>query len=217
MKCICCGKNGSILNVCRECQKKYLSVDFTSSRCSNCGKKLISEEDLCFECRENRVLSSVDSVFPIFSYSIWKKDLLFMWKMQGARLYAFFFAKKIFEVYKQKFAGLSIVPIPPRPQKILKTGWDQIHDIQMILEFFYRVPIVHLLKRTEKEQQKKRNRQERLSHTGTDYVFEGKTVPESVVLIDDILTTGVTIETCSRILKKNGVKKVHAITVFIAS
>ena len=225
-ECICCGNKSSIFQVCPECQKNFLSINFDFPRCNNCGKTLISEDELCSECKENPVLVSCDSVFPIFSYMIWKKDLLFFWKMEGKRFFAFFFAKKIYEVYKRKYDSLPIVPVPPRPKKIWNTGWDQINDVKNILHIFYKIPVINLLQRTEKGQQKKRSRQERINHRGADYLFHPKkissnkggkaTILEEVVLIDDILTTGVTLETCARILKENGVKKVHAITVFIA-
>ncbi|MCR5699774.1 MAG: hypothetical protein K6G52_09060 [Treponemataceae bacterium] len=223
-KCLCCGRPSGIFQVCPQCQKKYLiPYDFSVEHCKICGKKLISENDVCFECRENAVIQTLDSVYPLFSYKLWKKDLLFKWKMEGRRYFAFYFASKINEVYRQKFSGLPIVPVPPRPFKIYKKGWDQINDLTHILKYFYKIPVCHLLIRTEKNEQKKKNRTERLSNGNTAYCFNQKvfrkknfSVPKEVVLIDDILTTGVTVENCCEVLKKNGVEKVHAITVFIA-
>ena len=43
--------------------------------------------------------------------------------------------------------------------------------------------------------------------------FMGK-IPEEVWLLDDVSTTGATIESCSYVLKSAGVKKVYAVTLF---
>ena len=79
---------------------------------------------------------------------------------------------------------------------------------------------MYLLERTEAQQQKKLNRKQRLAHKGSSYVlnkkFSNKKLPKKVLIIDDILTTGVTLENCAITLKNAGVESICAITVFIA-
>ena len=41
------------------------------------------------------------------------------------------------------------------------------------------------------------------------------TVPKTVVLLDDVITTGATVEQCGKILKSLGVEKVFALSIFI--
>ncbi|HPX25525.1 MAG TPA: phosphoribosyltransferase family protein, partial [Treponemataceae bacterium] len=67
-------------------------------------------------------------------------------------------------------------------------------------------------------QQKKLNRDERIHQLGHLYELKKNitNIPEEVVIIDDIMTTGVTLENCAEVLKRAGVKKVHAVTLFIA-
>ena len=40
-------------------------------------------------------------------------------------------------------------------------------------------------------------------------------LPQRVILIDDVMTTGITVESCAKALKSLGIKKVDALTVFI--
>ena len=79
-----------------------------------------------------------------------------------------------------------------------------------------------MLERKSLEQQKKLDRKSRLENLGQTYCIDEKKlsksqVPARVILIDDILTTGVTIETCARALKEAGVKEIFACTLFYVS
>lgn len=219
-KCIRCGKNTGCFTLCNSCISKIDNevLQQNITRCKNCGKLLVSEQDLCTDCIENPIIKNIDKIIPIFSYRLWKKELLYKWKIEGYRNIAILLAKYIYWIYSKNFNNICFVPIPPRPKKIFSKGWDQINDIAKYLRIIYKCKINNLLIRTEKQQQKKLNRVERLAHIGTSYKFNKKqtNIPNSVVLIDDILTTGVTIETCAQILKEKGVKYVYAITLFIA-
>ena len=75
-------------------------------------------------------------------------------------------------------------------------------------------------------QQKKLSRSKRLESIKTAYSmcsvevleralkpFNGK-LPETVCIIDDVCTTGSTLESCAEILKKEGIKTVNAVTLF---
>ncbi len=41
---------------------------------------------------------------------------------------------------------------------------------------------------------------------------KGKTVPDSIMLVDDVVTTGATVSECARVLKQSGVKQVRVLT-----
>ena len=218
--CLCCGSVTNLLPLCKNCQKKILTVNKTLPRCTNCGKFLVSEEGICTECRENPVINSLDKVFPMYSYRLWNKEILFKWKLQGYRNFAYLFSKKILQLYSEEFNDFVIVPVPPRPNKIKKNGWDQIDDLIKFIKLQSNVKVMNLLKRTETLQQKKLNREQRLAHKGSAFIldkrFENKELPKKVLIIDDILTTGITLENCALALKNAGVETVSAITVFIA-
>ena len=57
-----------------------LKILFFENRCNFCGRLLVCEDDVCFECREKVVFRNVDFVMPLFSYRLWNKELMFMWK-----------------------------------------------------------------------------------------------------------------------------------------
>ena len=217
--CLCCGSVTNLLPLCKNCQEKILTVNKTLPRCTNCGKFLVSEDGLCTECRENPVINSLDKVYPMFSYRLWNKEILFKWKLQCYRNFAYLFSKKILEIYSEEFNDFVIVPVPPRPNKIKKQGWDQIDDLIKFMKLQSDIKVMNLLKRTETQQQKQLNREQRLAHKGSAFVldkkYENKDLPKKVLIIDDILTTGITLENCALALKNAGVEEVCAITVFV--
>ncbi len=218
--CICCDKMCYSVPLCKSCYENQLCKINFNNRCKICGKELISESSVCLECREQPVLHHTDFMFPVHAYKLWKKDLLFLWKLKNVRYLSEYFAKIYNTVIKNYFPdkNICIVPVPPRPGKIKEKGWDQIQDLCKYLKYIYGYKVLNLLKRINVEQQKSLNRNQRLSHIEKlfEYNCKNNETPDEIILIDDIITTGATIEACSKILKEHGIKKVNAITLFYA-
>ncbi|MCR5319398.1 MAG: hypothetical protein K6E22_14355 [Treponema sp.] len=229
--CICCGKRTLAMPVCPECAEKYLLGFFPpgNGRCKLCGKILLVGNDLCSSCREKRLLCHADSVFPLWPYRLWMKGLLFEWKMGENRSISPLFAECVEKAIETLYPGrgrcdIPLVPVPPRPGKLRNKGWDQIEELCRILQYVYGRSICRLLKRLSSEQQKKQDRKGRLLLGSSSYVADEKAVarlsksgkmPEEAVLLDDVMTTGATVEACSALLKGKGIRKVQVITLFI--
>lgn len=223
--CIICGNTTYIYPVCKNCFNERFSTKqlLTQPRCEICGKTLISTKNICFQCRENRVINNVELMLPLFSYRLWNKQMMFLWKAQEIRCVSNMFAKILNDVLKQ-LSIKYIVPVPPRPGKIKKKGWDQIDELCNLLEYKYGYTILRLLERRTTKQQKKLNRKGRLEQIGRAYFplpqeninkICKNEIPDTVCLIDDVCTTGATIESCAQALKEVGIKKIQGITLFI--
>ena len=119
-----------------------------------------------------------------------------------------------------------VVPVPPRPGKIQEKGWDQIDELCGQLKYRFGFTILPLLERKSTGQQKKLDREERLKTIGKSYFLVGQKevqkllkpfkgeFPNRVCIIDDVCTTGSTLENCAQVLKEAGIKVVEAITLF---
>lgn len=227
ISCVICGKKCFTIPLCKNCQSTWFSNEkiFNINRCEKCGKELISTENSCMQCRDTKVLIHTDSVFPIFSYRLWNKELLFLWKIQGIRSFSKYFASLFYKVIKEKKYDF-VIPVPPRPGKIKENGWDQIDEVCKFLKYFYKINILNLLERVSTQQQKKLDREGRLESINSAYRLKDKLLLEKelkgldsfeklkICIIDDVCTTGSTIESCSKLLKKIGFQKVEAVTLF---
>ncbi|MBO4532164.1 MAG: ComF family protein [Treponema sp.] len=230
--CIICGKKTFLYPVCTECRHTRFTDSLTrcsslyENRCQICGKPLLSTKKTCFACRENQLLKSTDSMLPLYSYRLWNKELMFLWKTQEIRVISNMFAKFLNPVLKRMEAQF-IVPVPPRKGKINQKGWDQIDELCSLLQYRYGYKILRILERRTKIQQKKLDREGRLQQIGHAYCCisasartkllkpYGGRLPQTVVLLDDVCTTGATIESCARVLKEVGIKHVNALSLFI--
>lgn len=174
---------------------------------------------------KKNVITCIDELLPLYPYDLWNKQLLFDWKIRGERSLSFLFATVVHKALVQN--GITtIVPVPPRPHKIEENGWDQIDELCNYLEAFYGVKILRLLERKTTLQMKKLNREERLGNLNKSYFLKSKEeigailkknnceFPKKVCLLDDVMTTGATLESCGACLKRGGGKEVLAMTLF---
>ena len=105
-----------------------------------------------------------------------------------------------------------VIPVPLHPRREYGRGFNQAHDLAIHLG----PPVVPLLKRVVFTQsQIDLPREQRLANVRNAFVADPgarRPVPDIVVLIDDVATTGATLETCAQVLKRSGVQEVRALT-----
>ncbi len=230
--CVRCGEVSGVYPLCPSCMKQFVdtalpvSADTASARCLVCGKALLSEISLCSACRKEAILTHTDGVFPLHAYCLWKKTLLFAWKSEDKRTLSLVFARMVYKAYEDlciRFGDrLPLVPVPPRPGKIKERGWDQVDELCCFLHRLWRVPVLKLLVRKTQVQQKKLGRLARRRLSAHSYALASERKlhayaplpPKAVVLVDDVLTTGSTLDACAAQLKSYGIEKVYAITLF---
>lgn len=198
-----------------QCELKYLPViSFLEGRCARCGRQLVSAHMLCTDCRTVGPLQAIDRVFPLYSYDRTAQELLAAWKMGCYFGLTAVFARCLVPVLSQ-FPGIPVVPVPPRPGKIRQKGWDQIDVLARHLEARYGIPVLRCLQRISIVQQKNLGRDARGKNLQGNIVLKNNTsIPDTVIVLDDIMTTGATLEACAHVLKDTGGGRVYGVTLF---
>jgi predicted amidophosphoribosyltransferase len=106
-----------------------------------------------------------------------------------------------------------LVPVPPRPGKIRKTGWDQVAYLASRVSRIYRLPVYHCLKRLPSGTQKELNREDRKTNLRGKILCTRKP-PSRALLFDDVITTGSTLDACAAALKADGAAEVYTLCLF---
>jgi ComF family protein len=109
-----------------------------------------------------------------------------------------------------------IVPVPLHPLKLKRRGYNQSEEFGKGLSKELGIPLQNLLVREKyTETQTKKSRLERMSNVGDVFRFSnGKSIDnQSVMLVDDVMTTGATLCACANELLRNNAKTVDLITL----
>lgn len=225
--CMCCGKPAVASPLCGDCiRKRILGFELQAlSSCSVCGRPLLGEVGSCMACRRSGRFLAVDKSISLYPYRLWYKNLLFAWKTEGERTLSPIFARAVHKALCQLYAGRNVpclVPVPPRPGKIRRTGWDQVDELCRLLSLMFGYRVERLLVRLSGEQQKKKDFGGRRAMKGIygpsrqfTRMKRRDTMPREVILIDDLITSGSTVGECADILKRGFVEKVKVLSLFI--
>ena len=140
-------------------------------------------------------------------------------KYKNKREYLDFYAGETVKRCKKKLLSMGadvMIPVPVHPARRRQRGFNQAELLAQALSEELKLPVCpELLRRTKKtEPQKDLTPSERLKNL--EEAFEaGALCGRTVLLVDDIYTTGSTIEACTRALLKAGAKKVYFFTLCI--
>jgi ComF family protein len=215
--CALCGADFSgadeiRFGLCRNCRA---FVPVKGEKCNLCGKPLIAERERCLPCR-NAGSRSFDRLWTLFPYTGKYRKMLTAYKFGKNLPLAEFLAEKVMEVINSEplfFKDAKIVPVPPRPGKIKMSGWDQVDYLVKRLEKNGNVQISRCLERKKSKVQKRLNRTERIENMKGRISING-VPPKTALIIDDVITTGSTMEVCASVLKTHGAEKVYGLCLF---
>ena len=107
----------------------------------------------------------------------------------------------------------AVVPVPLHPRREYQRGFNQAEDLAAHLG----PPVVRMLKRVRHtHSQIELPKEERQANVRHAFALADRdssiALPTIVVLVDDVSTTGSTLEACAAVLKAAGVKEVRALT-----
>lgn len=218
-KCSICGSDGAKA-ICERCMA---SIDYLhGATCFNCGKQLHEKytDSTCPDCKAG--VFYYERAYSCFEYKGTGKELIHKFKFEGKVRLAKVIAGLMEERLRNEEPAIdAVVPVPIHKIKLEARGFNQSYLIALELGERLGKPIFDCLERKkETKEQYSLDRAQR--HLNINDAFSVKLSYnigkyKDILLVDDIYTTGSTVNECSRVLKKAGADKVYVITAATGS
>jgi ComF family protein len=220
-QCPCCEKflEGDQQGFCSNCLSEIHWIE--PPFCSICGIPFISKEvetHPCGACVTHKKYFSMARASGTYEGSLQKA--IHDWKYAGKTHLTPFFAEWMAEGLNRYWEPGSLdllIPVPLYPQRLRKRGFNQalllVKELSRHIEIPYQKTILQKKKPTIPQVNLSGIEREKglrgAFHVIGEEALEGKTV----LLIDDVYTTGATVNECSKVLLKGGAKKVDVLTL----
>ena len=201
--------------ICPECLPKLKVVD--SPWCMRCGKKLTEEREFCSDCKRRG--HKYDRARTLYEYGC-AAPSIYRFKYGGRQEYGEFFGEEMGR-YLGDFIRRAhpdvIVPVPLHRKKLQRRGYNQAACLAKALGRSLEVPVDEkLVKRVRNTAPMKRlNPAERQNNLKKAFIIGRNDVKlyDRIILVDDIYTTGTTLDEIAALLKEHGVSKVYCVTL----
>lgn len=216
-RCPICDEPSGNKMICSRCASipRYVS----EPRCVKCGKHIDDDAIMyCLDCRMNE--KHFVSGISLYEYDS-MSDSINRFKNAGRAEYADFYAKEmnrkignIIRTYKAD----ALIPIPLHASKEKKRGFNQseilAEGISKGLGIPLRTDILTRVKKT-KEQKKLSHGERQNNLVGAFHMAQNDVKLKTVILVDDVYTTGSTMDEAARTLLAGGVERVYFVTLAI--
>jgi ComF family protein len=195
--------------LCLDCRARL--VPLHDPRCRRCGAPLVHAISRCPECR-GRALA-FDGAWSAFSYEGVARDVVAALKSRGAVALAALIAKEIASRATPGILTGTLVPVPAHPDRRRRQGFNQARAIADPLGRMASLAVGDVLRRGRAPTQVGLERRARLENAlGSVRMRAGAHAPARVVLVDDVYTTGATLDACARVLRDSGAREIVAVT-----
>lgn len=215
--CPLCGCSSRSTQFCTSCRDNILSQQQYPYRCSHCLLALPSNS-ACPNCHDHRL--SLHRIYHLFDYVPPLDSLVLRFKNakqpQLAKSFAHLFADWLTQHHNETVTTNSLlIPIPSSRLQLQKRNYNPAGVFAKALAKKLQCHLdLTILRRHESAHlQKSLHRHDRFLHSSQLYYARHRLSINRVILVDDILTTGSTLESAARALISAGVKQVDAIVI----
>lgn len=186
--------------------------------CESCGRSLPDQETTCWECK--KVSFAFTQAHSACLYEGALKELIHQFKYNNRIALAKTLAPLLSDFIKENgdiIDGIDTITfVPLAPDRSRKRGYNQSQILAYNISREYAIPHAELLKKTRSTKpQNALSRNERLVNLeGAFRSRKGRDLEEKrILLVDDVMTTGATLNECSKVLLDGGAKEVRCLTL----
>ena len=203
--------------MCKKCQGDLRYVE--SPFCFKCGKQL-KEQDLeyCEDCENTE--HCFDRGRAIYQYDT-IKEAIYRFKYEERTEYAEFFGKQLAERLGKEIEAWkpdAIVPVPLHREREKRRGYNQATLLARELGRRLNIPVYENLVYRQKATtpQKELKGEERQNNLKNAFKIGQNDVKlKTIIVVDDVYTTGATMDEMAQCLKRAGVREVYCISLAV--
>lgn len=214
-----------LTNICTNC-KKGLELP-SENHCKVCHKPLLNSnvEDrtkvtICTDCEDNLnnfLFMNRSSIL----YNDFAKELISLYKYKGKESILPVFISLLSITYDKYYSNEKIdiiTYVPIHSNRLEVRGFNQAERLAVGLHKYTNKPLINtLLKAKDTKKQSKQHKWERLSEIKGSFILANGVSQEltgkNVLIIDDIYTTGFTLNECAFVLKHAGASRILGLTL----
>ena len=205
-KCIFCHKETSESNICKSCYSKLPFIN--GKTCDKCGGAM-NDDGLCGDCKKIR--HEFLKCYCIFDYDKEIQEKLIAFKQNKRKNIGEGFSyivKEYFSKIKMKFD--LVIPVPIHENRLKERKFNQSE----ILASKISIANSEIMKRVKDTPHQtglsRKNRENNLT-SAFEILDKRKVKGKVILLVDDIYTTGATLDECARCLYNVGAKAVYGL------
>jgi ComF family protein len=211
--CVSCQSANSWL--CQNCLERIFWI--TTAVCERCGTSNLTPLNSCRQC-QSHPLYYIDG---IRAAAVYCEDNPIQPVIHGLKYYNHravtgALGKILADTYwRYGFAVDMIMPVPLHQSRLKERGYNQSELLARRLSNLVNVPVntvvLQRLKKTKTQTQL--DADERRQNVADAFACSKSVSSQSILLVDDVCTTGSTLDACARALKTNGAASVWGLTL----
>lgn len=212
-KCLNCGRDVfDDTGFCPDCTKL---LPFNNGKtCPRCGVGIDGEETYCGHCAFEKV--HFDKAYSAFHYDGIIKKAIIKMKFHNLGSYANTLAYYLVYLANKHQLNFDVVTFAPMSKKARRVR--RYNQAELLAKSFCEIlgidpPVSTLVKIKETTPQERLTRSERKQNLVGAYKIDADVKGKVVLVIDDVKTTGSTLNECAKVLKRAGATAVICLTV----
>lgn len=204
IKCIFCSRDIPSGYICSHCDQEEIYNN--KNRCVVCDVPLKEGNIICDHCKDKKQARHFKNLYCPFLYDGYVRKSILSFKSDGAKYlahpFAYFIAEKL-ELAQVEFD--LIVPVPSHKDNVKKRGYNPAYVLAQEISKIMNKPIEDILYKTRRTaNQKYLDYTQRQTNLENSMVLLNKSIVnnKNILIVDDIITTGATIEACAKLMPK---------------
>ena len=183
--------------------------------CKRCGKAIRQEtEEYCYDCQQKQHFFQQGR--GVYQYEGPMKKAMYRLKYSNRRRYAEVIAKDAMRYHGRWISEIGVealVPVPVHPNKLRRRGYNQAEVLARAISEQSGIPVATLVERVvdtlPQKEMTAENRGKNLKNAFK--VVNNGLKYKKVLIIDDIYTTGATVDSIAKILLDRGIVEVYCL------